>query len=342
MNKSGFIPSHIFHNMAAMTADPRQRAAYLKTAEETMRREKEEEEDEEEKNRIKMEEEKEQHILLNLCSNAKNDNVQQHPAPFMYNTYWIDEDRTELIVIRDDLLCGGTKSRIVRDYLIEDIGLHYSEYVYVSNPYGGAQIALAETIKNLNEEMAQQQQQRSFTAVIFCEGEEEIGSPQIEAAKQLGAHYVFGRLAFGNAHYYVAQTKNHAVLLENGFRTPSNTIRLAQQMSSIREQFGIFNQAFCAVASGLLIESMQMADLAQEYYGVCVFGRPPHGMEMRHRQHVNAIIPALPFDSIPRTDDDLPPFPSALRYDAKVWRVMSETKKMKSGKRRILLWNVLA
>ena len=49
----------------------------------------------------------------------------------------------EIVVIRDDLLCGGTKSRVAYPFIENLVSKGYKEFVYVSPWYGGAQIALA-------------------------------------------------------------------------------------------------------------------------------------------------------------------------------------------------------
>jgi len=90
-------------------------------------------------------------------------------------------------------------------------------------------------------------------------------------------------------------------------------------MSTVKE-------VWCAVGSGTLIRGLQKSGIGKSYHGVCIFGRVPDIGE------ANAIIhPQKDIEPV----DIIPPYPSAMFYDAKVYQYV----KGREGK--ILIWNVI-
>ena len=89
-----------------------------------------------------------------------------------------------------------------------------------------------------------------------------------------------------------------------------------------------FDECWCAVGSGTLIRGLQKAKIARRYFGVCVFQECPD------IANAKGIVPSLSFSEFV-SKENTPPFPSALRYDAKVWLHI----KNRPGK--ILFWNVM-
>ena len=72
------------------------------------------------------------------------DSILVDPTTFPIYTEEYNFLELDMVVVRDDLLCGGTKSRVLYPYLINSgLANKYSEFIYVSPSYGGAQIALA-------------------------------------------------------------------------------------------------------------------------------------------------------------------------------------------------------
>ena len=233
----------------------------------------------------------------------------------------------EIHVARDDELCGGTKSRIVLDYL-RSLPDRYEEYAYVTSAFGGAQIALAWGVERLNEEKGRGG--RNKRAVLFTD----ITPPgtlehaYIRIGKELGAKYVVSASPYSDAAKYVRENPSERILLPSGFKSEENIERIADYAARVREEYGKFDEVWAAVGSGTLINGLQRGGLAKKYYGLCVFQSCPY---------VGNAVPIYPDKSfvVPVDREDLPPYPSASRYDAKLW----EHARKRSGK--ILVWNVL-
>lgn len=221
-----------------------------------------------------------------------------------------------ITVIRHDLLCGGTKSLISMDHLLEDYPEHILNFVYITTPYGGAQVALAWTIKELN--LGDNKKRK---AIIFTEGNPngEQDKAYTRMAKELDAEMIFipgNENIVAKAKKYVDENKN-SVIVPNGFTTPKNISRLAKILKkSVNAIIGTnnkFDASWCATASGGLIRSLQEADIANKYYGLCVYQQRPTIMGNG--------IPVFPEKGIayPVAIKDMPTYPSSAHYDGKVW-----------------------
>ncbi len=86
------------------------------------------------------------------------------------------EKHNGVIVLRDDLLPGGTKS-ILMDKILDEA---YSEYVYASPVYGAFQIALSIWCKNNNKK-----------ATIFCAKRNELHPNTIKCMRYKKTNDVF-------------------------------------------------------------------------------------------------------------------------------------------------------
>jgi hypothetical protein len=90
-----------------------------------------------------------------------------------------------ITVIRDDKLCGGTKSRFVHDIINEYPT--YNKFVYFSPLYGAAQIALAWGTNKYNKI-----NQTNKQAIIFIENQINYRYPFMKIAEEYGAIYYYG------------------------------------------------------------------------------------------------------------------------------------------------------
>lgn len=249
----------------------------------------------------------------------------------------------DITVVRDDILCGGTKSRVLYPYLIESgLADKYNEFVYVSPWYGGAQIALAWTCALLTQE-----RKKPYQAILFIEAppglettifdgaSSDVNDPRIpsytKVALSYGAKVVFVPQGseYLRAKRYCKIKKAH--LLPPGFNVPYVVDVISILGQEIISRYGYFDECWAAVGSGALISGLQKSNLAKEYYGVCVFQTCPD---------IGKAVPIIPEISFKQTYtwDTFPPFPSTLRYDAKVWKYLQERS---LEKKRVLFWNVM-
>jgi hypothetical protein len=261
----------------------------------------------------------------------------------------------KITVLRDDLLCGGTKSRVLYSYLLESgLADRYLNFVYVSPWYGGAQIALAWTCALLKQE-----RNLPYQATIFYTTREDLGDiilDDFDEAYFLGPHgekflhedprippYTKIALFYGAQVFFVPEGHGYrrareyideyrAHLLPSGFRTGEVIDRIANLGKQLVEKIGRFDECWCAVGSGALIQGLQRSGIAKEYIGLCVF------RECGDIGRALGIIPEIDFNQTYQAQD-WPPFPSALHYDAKIWpHLVEESQGMN---KRILYWNVM-
>lgn len=232
-------------------------------------------------------------------------------------------------VIRDDLRCAGTKSR----YLVRVLPKKYSAYLYVTAWWGGAQIALALAVQELNR--ANPTTKRSAIIVTF---KPEGPLPaHVRVAQELGAQLILVPTKSWQDLVDVAENyiEDHpdTWLVPNGIDTPAAHQEIKALGSAIRSQLGPFDEVWSVAGSGCLTRGLQASGLGKEYFAVAVTG----GMPNIGKAH--GILHPQSFDE--RVDpEDHPPFPSASHYDAKGWQYAWESARQHPD-RRILYWNVM-
>lgn len=222
---------------------------------------------------------------------------------------YIDE-YSGILVVRDDLIPGGTKRRVIDALLTNG-----DEFVYASPAYGYAQIALAYACTAMGKQ-----------ATIFT-AKRTILHPRTREAKTAGAKIVLVPTGYltnvqAKARAYAAATG--AVLMPFGFDTPAFAQALADVARSLPIQP---REVWTAAGSGTLSRALQLAWPRAEFFAVQV-GKPP---DAGRAQILKA---PETFDQDARTR---PPFPSCSNYDAKVWQFIQ-----RHASPGALFWNVAA
>lgn len=234
----------------------------------------------------------------------------------------------EIIVIRDDFICGGGKSRYGYDFIKSQVLKGYREFVYISPWYGAAQIALPWILDVLKTEFT------TFTlqATIIIDSYPLTILGELPSYTKIGMKYGAKIIQVPNdqdklnfAEEYIKQ--NNAILIKPGFDYPEVINNIATVANFIKNNFDTFDECWCAVGSGTLIRGLQQGNVAKNYFGVCIFKYCPdignaEGI-IHHDEH-----------NTPVNSELAPPFRSARFYDSKVWQYA----KNRPGK--ILLWNV--
>jgi hypothetical protein len=231
----------------------------------------------------------------------------------------------DLVVVRDDLLAGGTK---VRSFA--DLYRYHSHVVYASPAQGGAQLALAHAAKCYGA-----------TATVFV-AKRKDPHPRTLAAKTAGADvwqvpHGYLNVVQARARDYAADHK--AYLLPFGGDTVQAHRILRETAESVRaallasDDFAV-DEVWCAAGSGTLSRALQAAFPGSDHYAVQV-GRE---LTVDAAGKATVVHHPLPFDQ--RSDADCP-FPSDPHYDRKAWDVCSKTYAAREHKPHILFWNVL-
>ena len=215
-------------------------------------------------------------------------------------------------MVRDDLLEGGTKRRVLRAVLASRPA---QEFVYAATAQGYGQLALALAARDVGRR-----------ATIFIAGRARC-HPLTQAAQAAGAtiHEVWQRPGFlpnvaRQAALYTAQQDGRAELLPLGFNMPefrAGLTALAQRLP-VRP-----TEMWSVLGSGALLQSLQAAWPGAQAHGVQVG---------RIVECAGADIHIAP-EAFASKAQMSPPFPSAPQQDAKVWRFVQARK-------GALFWNV--
>jgi len=219
--------------------------------------------------------------------------------------------RGQWFVVRDDLLPGGTKQRVLPLFLDGA----YSEYVYASPAYGYAQIALAHSCAGMGKQ-----------ATVFVAKRSQL-HPRTADAKRAGAKIVqvpYGYLSNVRAKAMAYADAAGACVLPWGLDFPAFIEALADVAMGLDIQP---IEVWCAAGSGTLTRALQMAWPAAAHHAVQVGAKPNAGKATVH------VAP----ETFEQDAKEKPPFPSCSNYDAKVWRFFR-----RHATPGALLWNVAA
>lgn len=215
-----------------------------------------------------------------------------------------------ILVVRDDLLPGGTKSRVLPRFMNGN-----EELVYATPAYGYAQVALAISAKQTGKK-----------ATIFVAKRKALHERTMTAyragAKIVQVPYGYLSNVQSKARSYCEKTG--AKLMPFGLDFPEFIHALSDVAAGLNVRP---REVWTVAGSGVLTRALQIAWPDAKFYAVQIGGKPIAGR-------------ATVIKSGEKFEDDArikPPFPSCANYDAKAW---IEIKKYAS--RGALFWNVAA
>lgn len=213
------------------------------------------------------------------------------------------------IVVRDDLVNGGTKAAVLPRLFNDHI-----EYVYPSPVQGYAQIALAVACRAYD---------RKATVVCAARNRKH---PRTERTIELGATVLEVRPGYlsvvrKRAEEYCERTG--ACLLPWGL----DCDEMVKGVADRAKQTGLTpKEVWCVAGSGTLTRGLQLAWPNAKHYAVQVGATPNHGnatlLKADEKYEENARRP--------------PPYPACGNYDAKLWRFVVS----KAVRPAALIWNV--
>lgn len=240
----------------------------------------------------------------------------------------------QTLIVRDDLLAGGTKRRAL-DYLIghHPDYAHIEEWVYGSSPaHGYAQVALSLVCRTYHKR-----------AVLFmADREASTRHPLQHAGLLAGGDYRWvpnGMLSVTEkrARDYVAESPTTRHLVPMGGNTPEALASLVAVMSQppftewpAPETWHIWS----VISSGTLSRALQAAFPQSVVHGVVV------GHQPTPEQAGRALLYQSPYPFRTRIKTtEAPPYPSAAEYDAKLWPFFTEWRRQ-HPETPALIWNV--
>jgi hypothetical protein len=213
------------------------------------------------------------------------------------------------LIVRDDLLPGGTKCRGLAGMLTPGV-----EYAYASPAEGFAQIALAITAAQLGA-----------AATIFVA---KRNAPHARTAAALAA----GAKVIQVPHGYLSnvQAKARAYCDAMGARLLPFGLDCEEflaGMAAAARGLGLNPpEVWCTAGSGVLTRAMQRAWPEAVHHAVAVGRKPDVGRAIMHEAP----------EAFAANAKEPPPFPSCGNYDAKAWRFFREAPP------GALFWNVAA
>lgn len=216
----------------------------------------------------------------------------------------------QVVVVRDDLLPGGTKSRVLPHLLTGA-----AEFVYASPAYGYAQVALAYACRAAG-----------YGATIFTAKRGRLHARTLEA-KEAGAKIVLvphGYLSNVQAKARAYAAAVGAKLLPFGLDTPEMAagLRAAAEMADYTPA-----EVWTVAGSGTLSRALQSVWPDARFFAVQVGAAPKAG-------RARVLRAGESFDQDARIR---PPFPSCSNYDAKAWQFIE-----RQATPGALFWNVAA
>ena len=221
------------------------------------------------------------------------------------------ETRDALVIVRDDLVAGGTKVRALPALLTAGA----REYVYASPVYGYAQVSLAHAAAAAG-----------VRATIFCAQRQTLHARTREA-QAAGARIVqvpVGYMSVVTARAQAYCAVSGATLLPFGFDTPVFIDALAAVAADLPIKP---TEVWSVAGSGVLTRALQRAWPRASFFAVRIGAHPNAGAAQVFQAPEQ-------FQQDARTP---PPFPSCSNYDAKAWRFLQV-----HAAPGALFWNVAA
>lgn len=227
------------------------------------------------------------------------------------------EMHDRFFVVRDDLVPGGTKARVVNLFFEG-----FQEVVYASPVYGHAQIALARAARTLGKK-----------ATIFC-AKRKVRHRCTEEAESLGAKIV--EVPHGYLNVVQCRARQYIGVIKDGLWVDAEGAKLVpfglecpqiiRAIAAVAKSTGAEpTEVWCAAGSGVLTRGLQLAWPAAKHYAVQVGAKPNAGaatvIQATEKYEQDAIFK--------------PPFPSCGNYDAKVWQYIKQIAETGA-----LFWNV--
>lgn len=224
------------------------------------------------------------------------------------------------LVVRDDLLAGGSKIRFL-PHIVSDA----REIVFGGPFCGGAPYALAVYGARMNTKIT-----------LFYAKRKDLHWRQ-RVAFNLGANLYqvpAGRMTVVQKRARDYAAAHGALFLPLGFDIKHATEPFEAVMRGVRETVGHMDEVWCATGSGMLARCLGRAFPDAKVKGVVV------GLRSRNQAQnfpPNVDLIECPYD-FAEPCASAAPFDSCANYDAKAWEQMVARSRAPSGK--VLFWNV--
>jgi hypothetical protein len=224
------------------------------------------------------------------------------------------QEHEGFLVVRDDLIAGGTKRRVLGNMLKSS---RAREFVYPSTAYGYGPLAVAYAAADLGRS----------ARLFYPKRDKANWTPLMHEAVAQGAKIIpvvsgYMVVLECRAREY-CERHPEAQLLPLGFDTNDFHNRLVDVIRTLPVKP---REVWCAAGTGALTRSLQAAWPEADHHAVIIARKNANtGNATQHNVQYK-------FEQAAK---NLPPFPSAHNYDAKVWDVMK-----RNARPGALFWNV--
>lgn len=220
------------------------------------------------------------------------------------------EEYGGIVVVRDDLLPGGTKQRALPALLTDA-----AEYVYASPACGYAQVALAHACVAVGKQ-----------ATIFTAKRAQL-HPRTQEAQRVGARIVLvptGYLSNCQAKARAYAEAAGARYLPFGVDLPA----MGDALAGVARALPLHpSEVWTVAGSGTLSRALQQAWPAATFHAVQIGKVPRVGQARLY----------VATERFEQEAAERPPFPSCSNYDAKAWRFVQ-----RQASPGAVFWNVAA
>ena len=228
------------------------------------------------------------------------------------------EEIDNVLVLRDDLVPGGSKMRFL-PYLVGEA----DEIVYGSPFCGGAALALSEWGKRMGAKVT-----------IFYAKRKVLHARQLAVLRNGATIY---QVPHGYMTHVQAKARHYAKevgarFLPLGFDTPAASAPFIEQIRQVRKLAGPVDQVWCATGSGMLARCLGVAFDPIPVIGVSV-GLESKSAKQAFTSNVSLISSLYDFAKETRASA---PFPSCGNYDRKAWELCAAQREGYA-----LFWNVM-
>lgn len=220
-----------------------------------------------------------------------------------------------LTVVRDDMIPGGSKQRVLAPIMERLRASGYSEFVYGGPAEGYAQLALAHAAAEVGVQAS------------YFVARRKIQHENTRRAAAAGCRIYevdFGRLNVVKARAREYAKSTGAFLFPFGFSMPEYEQAFIAEIKEALDGAS-YPEVWCVAGSGLLTRCLQQALPDARHFAIRIGSEPSVGI-------ASLMVAPETFSEVARMN---PPFPSAANYDAKAWQFLS-----RMASPGALFWNV--
>jgi hypothetical protein len=234
------------------------------------------------------------------------------------NEKYNNNDENLKIVIRDDVIQYGTKSRF-SDAIIEQLIKEFEPqvFVYLSDVFDSTQMAISSSCHKFNKKL-----------IIYSTTTSRLNNAYSEISKTFDTTEYKYYNTLDEAEKYLndyLNEMNHSYRIPDGLEHKIYIDGIIQLCDLIYDYFGTFEEVWCTIESSVTLQGLSQSKIGETYFALAVKKQVPRvGQNKLIYSNVDYEKSCVPY---------IPPYPSNMFTDAKIYQYVKDRK----GK--ILIWN---